>query len=234
MRITGKGGGKDLNLIVTGYDGAVAKNDKGEPARHYLDVQRDLRDPAAAGEPNPHAATYTNDKGRVGNGVGYSPSQTEKLVAAMKESGNYRYNEERSRFEGTIKANVFSSDRVGPKGSSAKGVIINTAQPLEASDYGVDEKTMDDQFAMAAANREAAKEAKAAEAKGKESQEAEAPEVPEVETPEAAAEEKAEKPKKTPAKKAPAKSTAKKEPVKKSTAKAAEAAEADKDQPDVG
>lgn len=233
MRINGKGGGKGLDLIVTGHDGAVAKDDKGVPVRHYLDVQRDLRDPKAADEPHPHAATYTGKNGQIGNGVGYSPSQVDKLVEAMKESDNYRYNEERSRFEGTIKADVFISDKVGPKGSSAKGVVINTAQPLQASEYGVDENTMDNQFDAAAANREALKEAKAKEAKAKEAEtkdpEAEAPET---EAPEAAEEKPAAKSK--PAAKKPASKSA---PVKKSTSKAAkteESAEAENDQPAVG
>lgn len=240
MRISGKGGGKGLSLLVIGSDKAVAKDAEGKPVRQYLDIQRDLRDPAGASEPHPHAATYTDKNGKTSNGVGYSPRQVEKMIDVMKESGNYRYNEERTRFEGTMVADVFVSNKIGPKDNQTEGLVVNTASPLKASEYNVDENTVDNQYAAAKVNREAAAKAKAAK---------EAP-APEAETPETKAdapEAKAEAAETKPAaKKAPAKSTTTKKAaapkaaaskVKTSTSKAAKAAEGtetEKDQPDVG
>lgn len=179
MLIKGRGSAENLNLIVVGYTNGVAKGKDGKPAVQYLDVQRDLRDPAAAGETSPHAATYrTKDKqgkDTFGNGVRYSIGQLEAIKAAAGD--NWHENPDNGQFIGSLNASVFIGD-VGPKGSNDKGVIINTKKPLTASEYPVDKDTITHQIETAKANREAAK---AAEADKAPEAAAETPEAPAAE-----------------------------------------------------
>lgn len=160
VQLKGKGSMTAVNLVVSVYDNAVTKDGKESV---YADVQVDSRDARAEGQRNLHLRSVAAEKPDGTKGyavtVPYSKSQFDKIVAAAGDNVTPLLNvagEPVGRVLG-LKASIMPSTR-------DNGLVINTAKDLGASEFAVDENTLDAQFASVKAASQAAAEAKAAQA----------------------------------------------------------------------
>lgn len=188
--LKGPGSMKAVNLIAVTYPNSVTKDGKSR----YLDVQIDARDTRGPGQTNLHLVTERvkdkEGKPRINNGAPYSTAQFEAITEA---AGTNAVTLKNGAMVYSLKADLMPSSR-------KSGLVLNS-KTVEASEFTIDDKVLDNQFASAKAAK-AAKEADAEQAKAPEASapqaeaEAAAPQVvAEAEAvAEAAAEEKVDEP----------------------------------------
>lgn len=187
--LRGPGAMKGVNLIAVTYDNNVTKDGK----TRYFDMMVDHRDERGKDQSNLHLTTQRrtdkDGKSQISNSSPYSakssdpdkPSQADLILAAGGGSEGVITTDKGAKVV-ALKGDLMPSSR--PQG----GLVLNT-KTVEASDFPLDDKTLDNQYAAMKAAAVAAKEAKAAEAPQADGPEAEAPvaDVAEAETAEAKA-----------------------------------------------
>lgn len=156
--LKGKGAMTGVNLIAKVYKTGVTKDGKSQ----YADVQLDARDPRGPEQTNLHLKSDRvqgeNGKVRYNNGAPYSTGQMEEIVKAagpntepiLDKGGN-----EVGIIYG-FKGNVMPATR-------GTGLVVNT-KSVEASEFKVDDKTLNNQFASMRTAREAQAAAKGTQA----------------------------------------------------------------------
>lgn len=171
--LRGPGSMKAINLVAVTFPNSVTKDGKSR----YLDVQVDAQDSRAPGQTNLHLVTERvkdkEGKDRINNGAPYSTAQ----FASIKEAaGDNVVTLPNGAEVYSVKADLMPSSR-------KSGLVLNT-KTVEASDFKIDTKVLDNQFASV-------KEAKTAQAEAPQADAAEA----QAEAPQAdAAEVKADEP----------------------------------------
>ncbi|MEV7867533.1 hypothetical protein AB0P17_15835 [Streptomyces sp. NPDC088124] len=171
--LKGKGAMTGVNLIAKVYKNGITKDGKSQ----YADVQLDARDPRGPEQTNLHLKSDQvqgeDGKVRYNNGVPYSTGQMEEIIKAAGPNTEPILNKDGNEV-GTIygfKGNVMPATR-------GTGLVVNT-KSIVASEFKVDAKTLDNQFASTRAAHEARAAAKeslapAPEAKQEQAAEAEA------------------------------------------------------------
>ncbi|MEU3047801.1 hypothetical protein ABZ705_15010 [Streptomyces sp. NPDC006984] len=156
--LKGKGAMTGVNLIAKVYKNGVTKDGKSQ----YADVQVDARDPRGPEQTNLHLKSDRvqgeDGKVRYNNGAPYSTGQMEEIVKAAGPNTEPILNKDGNEV-GTIygfKGNVMPATR-------GTGLVVNT-KSVEASEFKVDDKTLDNQFASMRAAREARAAAKESQA----------------------------------------------------------------------
>ncbi|KOT57112.1 hypothetical protein ADK43_22005 [Streptomyces rimosus subsp. rimosus] len=147
-----------VNLIARVYDNGKTKDGKYQ----YADVQVDARDPRGPEAINLHLKSdrvkSEDGKVRYNNGTPYSVAQMEEIVKAAGANSEPIVDKD-GHAVGTVygfKGNVMPATR-------GTGLVVNT-KSVEASDFKVDDKTLDNQFESmraAAAARKASKKSQA-------------------------------------------------------------------------
>lgn len=156
--LKGPGSMKAVNLVAVTFPNSVTKDGKSR----YIDVQVNAQDERGAEQTNLHLVTERvkdkDGKDRINNGAPYSTAQ----FAAVKEAaGDNVVTLPNGAEVYSVKADLMPSSR-------KSGLVLNT-KTVEASDFAIDEKVLDNQFASV----KEAKEAKASagpEADGAEAQ----------------------------------------------------------------
>ncbi|MEW1548341.1 hypothetical protein [Streptomyces tsukubensis] len=155
--LKGKGAMTGVNLIAKVYKHAVTRDGKPQ----YADVQLDARDPRGPAQTNLHLKSdrILGEDGQIryNNGAPYSTRQMEEIAKAaganiapvLDKGGN-----EVGIIYG-FKGNVMPA-------THGTGLVVNT-KSVEASEFKVDNKTLDNQFASMYAAREALAAAKASQ-----------------------------------------------------------------------
>ncbi|MEV0443611.1 hypothetical protein AB0I84_23685 [Streptomyces spectabilis] len=156
--LRGKGATTGVNLIAKVYKNDVTQDGNTQ----YVDVQIDARDPRGREQTNLHLKSYRvqgeDGRDRYNNGAPYSTSQMEEIVKAAGPNIEPILNKDGNEI-GTIygfKGNVMPATR-------GTGLVVNT-KSVEASEFKVDDKTLDNQFASMRASREAWRAAKESQA----------------------------------------------------------------------
>lgn len=174
-QLRGPGSMTGVNLLAKVYDNGVTKDGK----FRFVDAQIDARDQRGPAQTNLHLTsqrvTDKDGKTRYNNGAAYSTGQFEEIVKAAGpnfEPITNKDGEEIGRIF-AVKANVMPSTK-------GNGLVLNT-KSLDQSDFKVDGKTMDNQFASMKGAKEAADAAKASQAQEAPATEAQA-EAPEQST----------------------------------------------------
>lgn len=148
--LKGPGSMKAVNLIAVTFPNSVTKDGKSR----YLDVQIDARDTRGPAQTNLHLVTerVTDKAGkrRINNGAPYSTAQFEALKEA---AGTNTVTLPNGAEVYSVKADLMPSSR-------KSGLVLNS-KTLEASEFQIDDKVLDNQFASVKAAK-AAKEAEAA------------------------------------------------------------------------
>jgi hypothetical protein len=165
--LKGPGSMKAVNLIAVTYPNSVTKDGKSR----YLDVQVNAQDQRGPGQSNLHLVTERvkdkEGKDRINNGAPYSTAQ----FASIKEAAGTNVVTLPNGAEVySVKADLMPSSR-------KSGLVLNT-KTVEASDFTIDAKVLDTQFASAKAAK--AKTADAPQAQEAEVQ-ADAPQAEAVE-----------------------------------------------------
>lgn len=146
--LKGKGAMTGVNLIAKVYKNGVTKDGKSQ----YADIQLDARDPRGPEQTNLHLKSDRvqgeDSKVRYNNGAPYSTGQMEEIAKAAGPNTAPILNKDGNEV-GTIygfKGNVMPATR-------GTGLVVNT-KSVEASEFKVDGKTLDNQFAsMRAAHK---------------------------------------------------------------------------------
>lgn len=158
-QFTGKGAMGKVNVLLRVYTNAVTKDGK----TLFADAQLDARDPRAAGQDNLHFVSNRtkdeNGKTRFNNTAAYAQSQFDSLVAAAGDNVQPILDK-----DGAEIGNVYALQGDVMPNSRGNGVIVNTNKELGASDFVIDDKTMDNQYAAMKEARDAKATAKAAKA----------------------------------------------------------------------
>jgi hypothetical protein len=156
--LKGVGAMTGINLIAKVYKKDVTKDGKTQ----YADVQIDARDPRGPEQTNLHLKsvrnTDKNGKVRFNNGTPYSTGQMEEIAKAAG-SNTEPILDKNGNEVGTLygfKGNVMPATR-GP------GLVVNT-KSVVGSQFKVDDKTLDNQFASMRSAREAPTAAKESQA----------------------------------------------------------------------
>ncbi|MFF8914185.1 hypothetical protein ACF08M_12875 [Streptomyces sp. NPDC015032] len=156
--LKGKGAMTGVNLIARVYDNGKTRDGKS----HYADVQVDARDPRGPEQTNLHLKSERvksdDGKTRYNNGAPYSVGQMEEIVKAAGPNKEPILDKDGNSV-GTVygfKGNVMPATR-------GTGLVVNT-KSVEASEFKVDDKTLDNQFASMRAAREAQAAAKESQA----------------------------------------------------------------------
>ncbi|MFK0154232.1 hypothetical protein ACIQVK_19430 [Streptomyces sp. NPDC090493] len=156
--LKGKGAMIGINLIAKVYRKGVTK----DGTAHYADVQLDARDPRSPGQTNLHLKSerVRGEDGtvRYNNGALYSTGQIAEIVKAAGSNTGPILNKDGNEV-GTFygfKGNVMPATR-------GTGLVVNT-KSVEASEFKVDGKTLDNQFTSMRAAREAHAAAKESQA----------------------------------------------------------------------
>ncbi|KAB7839524.1 hypothetical protein [Streptomyces mobaraensis] len=156
--LKGKGAMTGVNLIAKVYKNGVTKDGKSQ----YADIQLDARDPRGPEQTNLHLKSDRvqgeNGKVRYNHGTPYSTGQMEEIVKAagpnaepiLDKGGN-----EVGIIYG-FKGNVIPATR-------GTGLVVNT-KSVKASEFKVDDKTLNNQFASMRTAREAQTAAREARA----------------------------------------------------------------------
>ncbi|MEV7953021.1 hypothetical protein [Streptomyces sp. NPDC088141] len=169
-RLKGKGAMTGVNLIARVYKNGVTKDSKSQ----YADVQLDARDPRGPEQTNLHLKSdrVQGDDGKVryNNGAPYSVGQMEEIAKAAGPNKEPILDKDGNEVGTTygFKGNVMPATR-------GTGLVVNT-KSVEASDFKIDDKTMDNQFESMKAAKDAQKLAKESQA------EAPAPEAEQEQT----------------------------------------------------
>lgn len=173
--LKGKGAMTGVNLIAKVYYNGATNDGKS----HYADIQVDARDSRGPEQSNLHMKSERvkgpDGKERFANTAPYSVGQLEEIVKAAGPNTEPLLNKDGEKV-GTVygfKGNVMPASR-------GTGLVVNT-KSVEASDFKVDAKTLDNQFASMKAAKEAQAAAKQSQA-GPE-QTAQAEQVVEAEAP---------------------------------------------------
>ncbi|MFD8609390.1 hypothetical protein [Streptomyces sp. NPDC059631] len=152
--LKGKGAMTGVNLIAKVYKNGITKDGKSQ----YADVQLDARDPRGPEQTNLHLKSdrIRGEDGtvRYNNGAPYSTGQVEEIVKAAGPNTQPILNKDDTEV-GTIygfKGNVMPA-------THGTGLVVNTSS-LKASEFKVDDKTLDNQFASMRAAHEARAAAK--------------------------------------------------------------------------
>lgn len=151
--LKGTGSMKDVNLVGRIYDNAYSKNGK----TGFVDLQVDARDQRGPGQVNLHLKSERQklDDGRTvyNNTAAYSADQVQTMLEAAGDQVQPILNKEGVEIgkEFCVKGDLMTS-------SSSTGLVLNT-KTVGASDFKIDDKTIDNQFA----SMKEAKEARAAE-----------------------------------------------------------------------
>lgn len=156
--LKGKGAMTGVNLIAKVYKNGVTKDGKSQ----YADVQLDARDPRGPEQTNLNLKSdrIRGENGKVGynNGAPYSTGQMEEIAKAAGPNTEPILDKDANEV-GTIygfKGNVMPATR-------GTGLVVNT-KSVEASEFKVDNKTLDNQFASMRSAREAQAAAKESQA----------------------------------------------------------------------
>ncbi|MGW5927736.1 hypothetical protein ACWF2L_16005 [Streptomyces anulatus] len=157
--LKGKGAMTGVNLIAKVYKNGVTKDGKTQ----YADVQIDARDPRGPEQTNLHLKSDRikdeNGKVRFNNGAPYSTSQMEEIAKAAGPNTEPILDKDGGNEVGTVygfKGNVMPATR-------GTGLVVNT-KSVEASEFKVDNNTLDNQFTSMRAAREAQAAAKESQA----------------------------------------------------------------------
>lgn len=139
--LKGKGAMTGVNLLAKVYDNGKTKDGKS----HYADIQVDARDPRGPEQTNLHLKSERVQRpdGEQGytNTAPYSTGQMEEIIKAAGPNKEPLLNMADEPV-GTVygfKGNVMPASR-------GTGLVVNT-KSLEASEFKVDTKTLDNQFA---------------------------------------------------------------------------------------
>ncbi|MET9656343.1 MULTISPECIES: hypothetical protein [unclassified Streptomyces] len=139
--LKGKGMMTGVNLIAKVYKTGITKDGKSQ----YIDVQVDARDPRGPEQTNLHLRSerVTGDDGktRFNNGAPYSVGQMAEIAKAAGPNTEPIL-DKGGKEVGTLygfKGNVMPASR-------GTGLVVNT-KAVEPSDFKVDDKTLDNQFA---------------------------------------------------------------------------------------
>ncbi|MFC4048388.1 hypothetical protein ACFOY4_01720 [Actinomadura syzygii] len=148
-QLKGKGAFTAVNLLAKTYNNNVTRDGK----TRYIDVMIDHRDERGRTQTNLHLASRRtkDDEGNVryNNGAPYSAGQFDKIVETAGPNVEPildRAGREIGRVF-AVKANLMPS-------AKGNGLVLNS-DSLAQSDFKIDDKTMDGQFATMAANRNA-------------------------------------------------------------------------------
>ncbi|MFE4334031.1 hypothetical protein ACFRQM_32850 [Streptomyces sp. NPDC056831] len=171
--LKGKGAMTGVNLIAKVYKNGVTKDGKSQ----YADVQVDARDPRGPEQANLHLKSDRikgdDGKTRYNNGAPYSVGQMQEIVKAAGPNTEPITDKDGNEV-GTLygfKGNVMPASR-------GTGLAVNT-KAVEASEFKVDDKTLDNQFASMRSAREAQAAAKEVQAQAPEAEQAAEAEVEE-------------------------------------------------------
>lgn len=160
-------------LQVAVYDKAVDKF-----GGRYADVQLDSRDPQAQGQSNLHLATRFPSKDAKVQKPNHDARYSESQMNAIKEAAgnNFIRDDQRGLTVYAVKAKLTST-------KNNPGLIINTKEGVQASDFNMTQEARDAQFAAmraSKAQKDAAKqEAPQADAQASQPQAAAAQQAPE-------------------------------------------------------
>jgi hypothetical protein len=148
--LKGKGAMTGVNLLAKTFNNNLTKDGK----TRFIDVQVDHRDPRGPEQTNLHLVSQrTQDKDgqtRFNNGAPYSSGQFVKIVDAAGPNSEPILDKDGQEVGRVyaVKANVMPS-------SKGSGLVLNS-ESLTQSDFKIDAKTMDGQFASMKAAKEAA------------------------------------------------------------------------------
>lgn len=152
--LKGKGAMTGVNLIAKVYTNGRTNDGKTQ----YADIQVDARDSRGPEQTNLHLKSerYKTDDGRTGfnNGAPYSIGQLEEIVTAAGPNTQPILDKDGNEI-GTLyglKGNVMPASR-------GTGLVVNT-KSVGPSEFKIDDKTLDNQFASMRAAREARAAAK--------------------------------------------------------------------------
>ncbi|MFJ7280517.1 hypothetical protein [Kitasatospora sp. NPDC098663] len=156
--LKGKGAMTGVNLIAKVYKNGATKDGKSV----YADIQLDARDPRGPAQTDLHLKSdrILDENGKVhyNNGAPYSTRQIEEIAKAAGPNTEPILDKGGDEV-GTIygfKGNVMPATR-------GTGLVVNT-KSVEASEFKVDNKTLDNQFTSMRAAREAQAAAKESQA----------------------------------------------------------------------
>ena len=164
--LKGPGSMKAVNLIAVTFPNSVTKDGKSR----YLDVQINAQDQRGPAQTNLHLVTERvkdkEGKDRINNGAPYSTAQFDAIKEA---AGSNVVTLPNGAEVYAVKADLMPSSR-------KSGLVLNT-KTIERSEFAIDAKVLDTQFASVKSAKEAAKEAKATEAPQAAEAQAEAPQA---------------------------------------------------------
>ncbi|MGW6600521.1 hypothetical protein [Streptomyces sp. NPDC055036] len=148
--LRGKGAMTEVNLIAKVYKNGVTKDGR----THYADVQIDARDARGPEQTSLHLRSdrTRGDDGKIhyNNGAPYSTGQIEEIARAAGPNTKPILNKDGNEI-GTLygfKGNVMPA-------THGTGLVVNT-KSVKASEFKVDERTLDNQFTSMRAASEAA------------------------------------------------------------------------------
>lgn len=154
--LKGKGAATDVNLIAVGYTNAASETSR------WLDVQIDHRDPRAKDQSNLHLSSSKETRDgaeRYIHTVPYSESkQIPKMVEAAGDNKAPKYD-----IDGNVTGQIIAFKGSLMTSDDNKGWIVNTSKPMGPSEFGIDDKTLDAQYASMQDASEKNKAAKAQE-----------------------------------------------------------------------
>ncbi|MFC9756694.1 hypothetical protein [Streptomyces sp. NPDC056921] len=157
-QLKGKGSMTGVNLIAKVYTNGITKDRKSQ----YADVQVDARDQRGPEQTSLHLRSDRvvgdDDKVRYNNGAPYSINQMADIVKAAGPNTEPILDRDGNEV-GTLygfKGNVMPASR-------GTGLVVNT-KTVGASDFKVDDKTLDNQFTSMRSARKAQAAAQAAQA----------------------------------------------------------------------
>lgn len=156
--LKGKGAMTGVNLIAKVYKNGVTKDGKTQ----YADVQLDARDPRGPEQTNLHLKSDRikgeNGKVRYNNGAPYSTSQMEEIARAAGPNTEPILDK-----DGNEVGTIYGFQGSVMPATRGTGLVVNT-KSVEASEFKVDNNTLDNQFASMRAAHEAQAAAKDSQA----------------------------------------------------------------------
>ncbi|MFB6724935.1 hypothetical protein ACFCV3_32460 [Kribbella sp. NPDC056345] len=148
--LKGKGAMTGVNLLAKTYNNSATKDGK----TRFIDVMVDHRDPRGPEQTNLHLVSAPvkdeDGKSRFNNGAPYSKGQFVEIVDAAGPNSEPIMNKDGQEIGRVyaVKANVMPSTK-------GAGLVLNS-KSLTRSDFKIDDKTMDGQFASMKAAKKAA------------------------------------------------------------------------------
>lgn len=136
--LRGEGAMTNVNLIAKTYFNNATKDGKTQ----FLDVQIDHRDQRGADQSNLHLKSDLQQDGRYNNGSAYTADQFAKIRGAAGPN-----TEPVQDVNGNEVGRSFAFKGSLMPTKDNKGLVVNTNKELGQSDFKLEGKTMDDQFA---------------------------------------------------------------------------------------